>query len=118
MDRNGNKVIAVDFDGTLSFAKYPGVGNPNKKLFGSLVLEQLKGAKIILYTCRTGEQLKDAVEFCREQGLWFDAVNENLPDNIEYYGGDTRKINADVYIDDKAVNPMEPACFNCLLNRL
>ena len=52
------------------------------------------------------EQLEDAVAWCKERGLEFDAVNENLPELIELYGNDCRKINADIYIDDKAVNSM------------
>lgn len=48
--------------------------------------------------------MKDAVEWCREHGLEFDAVNENLPEMIDWYGNDTRKIGYDVLIDDKAVN--------------
>lgn len=47
-----------------------------------------------------------AVDYCKKAGLEFDTVNENLPELIEAYGGDTRKINADVYFDDKAVNPI------------
>ena len=45
---------------------------------------------------------------CAEQGLIFDAVNENLPDMIEKFGGDSRKIFADVYIDDKALRILLP----------
>ena len=108
MDRYGNKVIAVDFDGTLSLERYPNVGKPYKELFETLINEKRRGSRIILHTCRTGQVLEDAVNFCKEHGLEFDAINENLPENIEYYGGDTRKINADVYIDDKAMNPKEP----------
>lgn len=50
--------------------------------------------------------MEDAVAWCKERGIEFDAVNENLPELIELYGNDCRKINADIYIDDKAVNPM------------
>ena len=46
--------------------------------------------------------MKDAVEWCMEYGLEFDAVNENLQEMIEWHGNDCRKIFADVYIDDKA----------------
>ena len=35
-----------------------------------------------------------------------DAVNENLPERIEFFGGDCRKVGADVYIDDRAWNPI------------
>lgn len=61
---------------------------------------------MILWTCRNGKDLEVAVEFCEGVGLKFDTVNENLPELIEAYGGDTRKINADIYFDDKAVNPI------------
>lgn len=101
-DMQGNKIYAVDFDGTLSRgAPFPEVGTPNKPLFRALKSAKAGGARIILFTCRTGADLKRAVAFCGEYGLTFDAVNENLPELIEAHGGDTRKINADYYIDDK-----------------
>lgn len=101
-DMQGNKIYAVDFDGTLSQgAPFPEVGTPNKPLFTMLKSEKAGGARIILFTCRTGVDLKRAVAFCEDNGLFFDAINENLPELIEAYGGDTRKINADYYIDDK-----------------
>lgn len=106
MDLNGHVIYAVDFDGTLSFGRYPDVGEPNVLLFGFLKREQQQGARLILHTCRTGDHLEAAIAFCREQGLEFEFVNENLPELIDLYGGDTRKINADFYIDDKAVNPI------------
>lgn len=106
MDINGNVIYAVDFDGTLSLGRFPDVGDPNENLFRFLIAEKERGARLILYTCRTGDDLAVAVEYCRDHGLEFEFVNENLPELIELYGGDTRKINADFYIDDKAVNPI------------
>ena len=32
-----------------------------------------------------------AVEWCREQNLEFDAVNDNLPEIIEFYGHNSQK---------------------------
>lgn len=55
-----------------------------------------------MWTCRTDGKLKDAIEWCKEHGLKFDAVNENLPERIAMFGTDPRKIGADEYIDDKA----------------
>ena len=55
--------------------------------------------------CRAGELLEAAVIYCRAMGLEFDAVNDNLPDLIELYGNNSRKISADIYIDDRAINP-------------
>lgn len=95
-------IIAVDFDGALCENEYPSIGKPNIALIDCLrKLKELKHVKIILWTCRTGENLKFAVAWCKAHGLTFDAVNENLPDPIARYGGDTRKIYADWYIDDK-----------------
>lgn len=54
MDLKGNVIYAVDFDGTLSFGRFPGVGEPNENLFRFLKEEQQRGARLILNTCRTG----------------------------------------------------------------
>ena len=98
------RVYAVDFDGTLCESVWPGIGEPNMALIDHLKKRRSEGNKIILWTCRVGDRLREAVEWCRERGLEFDAVNENLPEMIEKYGGDTRKIFADCYINDKNVN--------------
>ncbi len=95
-------IIAVDFDGTLVQDLYPGIGAINLELVNALRDIQSKGYKIILWTCRTEKQLEDAIAVCTAHGLIFDKVNENLDEVKELYGGDTRKVYADIYIDDKA----------------
>lgn len=97
------KVIAVDFDGCLCDNKWPQIGPPNMNVINAALMEQAQGAALILWTCRTGKLLEAAVEFCKQYGLYFDAVNENLPERITEYGGDCRKISADEYWDDRAV---------------
>lgn len=97
------KIIAVDFDGTLCESKWPEIGAPNKNVICALLRRQAKGDKIILWTCRRGELLNDAVDWCGMFGLRFDAVNANLPEHIAQYGDDTRKVFADEYWDDKSV---------------
>ena len=70
------QIIAVDFDGTLCENKWPEIGEPNTELIGYLIMMQKTvGAKIILWTCRIGEMLDRAVNWCSEHGLEFDAVN-------------------------------------------
>ena len=93
--------VAVDFDGTLVEDCYPNIGAPKKALISLLTALRMSGVKVILWTCRTGDELKKAVEFCAEQGLTFDAVNTNLPVVKNLYGYDTRKVFADLYLDDK-----------------
>lgn len=96
-------IIAVDFDGTLCEYAWPDIGIPRGLVISYLKTRQKQGNKIILWTCRSGEMLQKAVDWCEEQGLRFDALNENLPEIVEKFGGDSRKIYADLYIDDKAV---------------
>lgn len=93
-------IIAVDFDGTISMAGYPNCGIPNVRLIDELKAYQRNGAKLILWTCREGQLLDDAIAFCRTQGLEFDKVNDNLDIMIEKYGGNSRKVYADYYIDN------------------
>lgn len=96
-------IFAVDFDGTLSFGQWPGVGPPNEALINFLKERKNIGDRLILWTCREGQELKVAIDFCEECGLKFDAVNDNLPEIIEKYGVNSRKVSCDYYIDDRAV---------------
>jgi hypothetical protein len=96
-------IVAVDFDGCLCENQWPGIGNPNWPLIERLIAHRSSGGRVILWTCREGVALKQAVDWCFLRGLQFDAVNENLPDQNEKYGNDSRKIGADLYIDDKAL---------------
>ena len=101
------EIIAVDFDGTLCENVWPGVGAPNLNLIEHLKQKKSQGAKLILWTCRADEELKEALDFCSRFDLTFDAVNENLPEIIELFGKDTRKIFANTYIDDRASSEFE-----------
>ena len=96
-----NKIIAVDFDGTLCVNKYPEIGDPNKELIAYLKKRQANGEKLILWTNRVDDRLDEAVKWCAEHGLVFDAVNDNLPEIVESFGSNCRKIFANEYIDDR-----------------
>lgn len=96
-------IIAVDFDGTLSLGKYPAVGPANKQMIQYIKSRQKMGDQIILWTCRERGDLDEAVKWCQKQGLIFDAVNDNVPEVIELWGANSRKIDCDLYIDDKAM---------------
>lgn len=107
MKKQEFNIIAVDFDGTLCTDCYPNIGIPNLALIYLLKRLKSQGSQIILWTCRCGKELEAARKWCEGFGLQFDAVNENVPLIIEQYGSDSRKIFADVYIDDKACFPWE-----------
>lgn len=95
------KIYAFDFDGTLCKEAFPEIGAPNKRMIRLAKRCKRNGDRIILWTCRSGRHLEEAVTWCREQGIEFDAVNQNLPEILELFGSDSRKITADYYIDDK-----------------
>lgn len=86
------KIIAVDFDGTLCTNKYPEIGEPNLEIIKYLKQQKEQGAKIILWTCRSGDLLKNALNWCQNHKIALDCVNENLPEVTESFGSDTRKI--------------------------
>lgn len=96
------KIIAVDFDGCLATNNWPDIGEPIPETIEALKREQDAGAKVILWTCRRDEQLTAAVEWCAQQDIRLDAVNANLPSIIEAFGGDTVKVFANEYWDDRA----------------
>lgn len=102
MEHLRNLKIAVDFDGTIVEHEYPSIGRDMLFAFETLRELQKNGALLILWTFRAGRELDEAVDYCRRKGIEFYAVNRNYPEEI---ADETisRKINADVFIDDKNV---------------
>jgi hydroxymethylpyrimidine pyrophosphatase-like HAD family hydrolase len=100
-------IIAVDFDGTIVEHKYPQIGR--EIIFATDTLKALhkKGHQIILWTVRTGPLLDEAVAFCEERGVEFYAVNKSYPEEV-YDEAISRKINADIFIDDRNLGGLIP----------
>lgn len=89
--------IAVDFDGTIVEHAYPLIGKEIPFAIETLKrLQKETHCQIILWTVREDYLLEQAVEYCRERGLEFYAVNKNNPEETS----GSRKIVADYYIDD------------------
>lgn len=99
------EVFAVDFDGTLCENAWPEIGEPRYNIINLIKELRKNGHKIILWTCRDGMALVDALTWCSDYGLFFDAVNDNLEEHKRLFGGNSRKIMADYYIDDKSLYP-------------
>lgn len=99
-------ILAIDFDGTLVDHRFPAVGPAIPGAFDWLKRFQELGACLILLTMRSdgrddgSNPLRDAVEFCRVQGIEFWAVNDN-PEQATWTS--SRKVYAHAYIDDAAV---------------
>lgn len=111
MDQDFQKVIAVDFDGCLCHSEWPEIGLPAEGVLLRLREEQQRGAKIVLWTCRDGELLEQAVAWSAERGITFDAVNEQIPELKGIFGNDSRKIYASEYWDDRAVRMSFQECW-------
>ena len=100
-------IYGVDFDGTLCESKWPEIGEPNLPLINHLIDARKNGDCVILITMREGAKLDEALKWCKEKGLIFDAVNDNLPHIRGFFGNNPRKIFANEYIDDLAVSPVD-----------
>ena len=97
-----NLILAIDFDGTIVEDKYPKIGKPKMFAFETLLKFQEDGHRLILWTYRCGTPLKEAVKFCKKNGINFYAVNSSFPNEV-YNPKSSRKINADLFIDDRNV---------------
>ena len=95
-------VIAVDFDGTIVEHRYPAIGQELPFAIETLRKLAEEGHRLILWTVREGKYLDDAVEFCRNRGLEFYAVNRDYPEEVQENNDRfTRKLKADLWIDDR-----------------
>lgn len=96
-------VIAVDFDGTIVEHRYPKIGEEVPFAVETLKLLQQDKHRLILWTVREGELLDEAVEWCKQRGLEFYSVNKDYPEEEKKHQGFSRKLKADMFIDDRNV---------------
>ena len=95
-------LLAIDFDGTIVEDAFPKIGKPMIFAFETMKKLQMEGHRLILWTYRSGKKLTEAVEFCKENGIDFYAVNKSYPEE-EFDGEISRKIHADLFIDDRSI---------------
>lgn len=106
---NDRLIYAVDFDGTLCEEVYPDIGKPRLEVIHFVKMLKRDGHRIILWTCRDGDMLDKAVQWCKDYDLDFDAVNDNLPEIKELFKDEIRypdlckKIFANYYLDDRSI---------------
>lgn len=95
--------VAVDFDGVVHTGKYPEIGAIMP--FCKEILDEFarEDTLFILNTCRSDQYLREVINFCLSNKLPIRYFNQNDPQRVRLYGGDSRKISADAYIDDKNV---------------
>ena len=95
--------IAVDFDGTIVTQNWPHIGDLIPGALPALQEWTARGHTIIIWTCRAGKQLDECKAWLKAHRIPYHHVNANTIERIQAYGGDTRKVSADLYIDDKAL---------------
>lgn len=100
--KNKTYTIAVDFDGTIVEDAYPKIGRTKIFAFETMKKLQERGHRLILWTYRHGDRLQDAVDFCKQNGIEFYAVNKSFPEE-DFDGSASRKLNADYFIDDRNI---------------
>lgn len=96
-------IVAIDFDGTCVTHEYPKVG---RYIGAEPVLRDMvdQGARLILWTMRSGEPLADAVKWFEDRKIPLWGVNANPEQNWTT----SPKCYAKLYIDDAALGA--PLC--------
>ena len=91
------KIIAIDFDGTITTKnEYPKIGELRPFVREAILfLRKNLGCYCYLWTCRTGASLEAAKKFLNENGIELDNYNDGPSTG-------SRKLVADIYIDDAA----------------
>lgn len=97
--------IAVDFDGTIVEHRYPEIGEERPFATDTLKMLIKDRHKLILWTVREGKLLEEAVDWCRQRGVEFYAINRDYPEETtENNPHFSRKLNAiDYFIDDRNI---------------
>lgn len=96
--------IAVDFDGTIVEHAYPAIGKEIPFAVATLKRLQEDRHKLILWSVREGELLEEAMQWCKERGLEFYAVNRDYPEEeAEKNNHFSRKLKVDLFIDDRNI---------------
>lgn len=109
MKTSNSKIIGVDFDGTLAITEgtYPEIQGPIQEVIDYILEEQEKGSIIVLVTMREGKELEDAVNWAKGQGIFFDAVNDNIQFMQDFFNNNPRKIFCNEYLDDRNIGGIE-----------
>lgn len=102
--------ICVDFDGTIVKHTYPQIGGPVPGAIEWMKEWNAHGAKIILWTMRSTDTLKEAIDYLKAHGVELYGVNENP---YQRSWTISPKAYAHIYVDDAAygcplIHPKDP----------
>ena len=110
-------ILAVDFDETLIRGPYPQINGLIPGARQAMLHFKEQGHTLVVWTCRSNERLTEALDYLRGQGVPFDYANQNTPELLAMWGNDSRKIFADLYLDDRAAgSPNDWAAYRRLVD--
>jgi len=109
--------LSLDFDGTIVYNAYPKIGKLKPNVVEVIQKLYQEGYKIIISTCRAGIYEGHCYQFCKKHNIPYHFINSNLPEDIQYFGQDCRKISAGIYIDDKQLGGI-PDDWNDIYNMI
>jgi len=97
-------VFAIDYDDTIVDSNWPGAGSVKEGALETINWFKKCGVYIIIWSCREMKSDKDAAKsVLKKSGIIYDKFNENCPELIDKFHADSRKIGADLYIEDKTL---------------
>jgi|SRR6056297_1159934 len=102
MSWEDRKIIAVDFDGTIVEDEWPEIGKTKHRVVEQMIKEKEEGTYIIIWTCRSGQEIQEMQDWLDEQCIPYDRINANASWILDEWKRDNRKIFAHEYWDDKA----------------
>ncbi len=92
--------ICIDFDGTCVAHEYPRIGKDIGAVTVLQALTKFLGAKLILFTMRSGKELDEAVEWFKDHDIELYGIQTN-PTQSRWT--DSPKAYGQLYIDDAAL---------------
>ena len=102
-------ILAIDFDGTIVADEFPHIGEMRAGAKEAINKLHDEGYYIIIWTCRTHARLQEAKQWLTDEGIRYHKINESCPASVEVYSGiDTRKVFANLYIEDRSIHPLPP----------
>ena len=98
-------IAAVDFDGVIAqYEGYQGDSNylpPKEGSKEAIDILRAHGIKVIIWTCRNNEAALR--EYLDKYGIGYDAINADVHPQITSPDQISRKVLADVYVDDRGI---------------
>ena len=93
-------ILGIDFDGTVVVHEYPEIGDEVPEAVNTLRRLSNAGARLVLFTMRSGPTLAEAVRWFADRAIPLWGVNSN-PDQHSW--SQSPKAYCHAYIDDAAI---------------